>query len=576
MEPTTKPCPKCRASGGDRTGNNLTTFPDGGSYCFACKEVGKPSWMVKGKLASQRRGISDEVFRFMNYRIGQYTGSVKDRKTNQYRDAVKEKCHVITWLDQRTRQPYRQQLRFSDKAFKTLGDKNHDLDLYGITDYTPTDKLFCVITEGAIDRGSVITVMGIQYPVVSLPNGAASAVKTLKKNYDWLLQWKYIVLAYDADKDGQNAQIESSKLFEPDKIRLCNWPSGFKDANEMLQAGEGEAMKRAIWNAQTPAMENIVTAGDLIDELGEAPQFGIDLPWQSMNDIMYGLRMCEITTFVGPTGCGKTEIIKDIVSSLLDRMNVAVFSFEQKPKETLRRYIGAQLGLKLQKPGTEYPVEKIKKIGLSYDNKLFLYKVTGRVTAKDILRNIVYVAKAKGCKLIIIDNLKFLRVVMDKEACAEFAQTLKELVESLEIHIFLVSHVSKNTIRRSTHVGFSSLIPKGGKPHENLSEEEVKSTMNKFALDWEDGRQPGESDIEGGNDIAAVSDYIFSLGRNKRSLIDTVRRTINVVPLKYGRIDDEYAKNIFKLYREDSGKLLEIDYTLNNGDDTFDEEDLNE
>src|SRR5690606_16254967 len=112
----------------------------------------------------------------------------------------------------------------------------------------------------------------------------------------------------------------------------------------------------------------------------QQPQFGLPLPWKALDTLMYGLRMGEITTIVGPTGCGKTEMIKDLVSHFMDQINIGVFSFEQSPADTLRRYVGARLGLKLQKPGEKWPVQDIETTAMLFDNKVFFYKMEGRLT----------------------------------------------------------------------------------------------------------------------------------------------------------------------------------------------------
>lgn len=49
-----EPCPKCRAKGNDRSGDNLITFPDGGKKCFACG-YGIPAkgWVITNKPATK-------------------------------------------------------------------------------------------------------------------------------------------------------------------------------------------------------------------------------------------------------------------------------------------------------------------------------------------------------------------------------------------------------------------------------------------------------------------------------------------------------------------------------------------
>jgi len=572
-----QPCPKCRAAGNDRKGNNLTTLPDGKKWCFACQDpklMGEgfvqgdyyPLDVNKGWLA---RGLKLETCRKADFRVGQYTGTMTDPQAGKSVKVVDEWVQIATWRNDKN-EIIAQKLRNSKKWFKFLGN-GKDLDLWGVNDYQPTDKLFIVITGGEIDRLSVMQACGLQYPVLSPPTGEGSAYKAIKKNLKWLMGWKYVVLALDNDEAGIKAMQKAAELFEVDKVRIAKWPA--KDPNELLQEGRKEELVRAIWNAQTIEPDHIVTIKDILPQVLEQPQYGLDWPFSTMTKITYGIRFNEITTIVGPTGAGKTEIIKDIVSHCLNHFNVAVFSFEQMPADTVRRYVGAKLGVKLQKPGEKWDAKAIEKTAMEYNEKLFLYDFNGTVSTGDIFKCIRYLAKAKGCKLVIIDNLKSLKIVFKKDEIAEFATSLRSLVKSLGIHVILVSHVNKNQIRSSTHVGFSSKMRQGEKPHEKLSEDFIKKTMNKFQIDWESGRMATESDIEGGNDIAAISDYVFAIARNKQSDNETIRRTITVKPLKCGRIDSEYSATKFDLYREDSGALREVeksdskDYTGDKGEE---------
>lgn len=575
----TEPCPKCRAAGGDESGNNLVTFEDGKKWCFACQD---PKLMGEGFLQGDyygmdapkgwlARGIKLETCRKADFRIAQYTGTMQDRKGQSHK--VKDEwVQVATWRNEKN-EVVAQKLRNSKKWFKMLG-KGKDLDLWGMHDYQPTDKLFITITGGEIDRLSVMQACGLQYPVLSPPSGEGSAYKAIKKNLKWLLGFKFVVLALDNDEAGQKAMQKAAALFEVDKVKIVTWPA--KDANELTQERREKEIQTAIWNAKTIEPDHAVSISAVIKKVLTPPKFGLNWPWKTWDLITYGMQFNEITTIVAAPGVGKTEIIKDIVSHFIDQFNCAVFSFEQTPEDTIRRYVGAKLGLKLQKPGEQWPAELIEKTAMEMDEKLFLYDYTGTIDVLDIFQCIRYFAKAKDCKLVVIDNLKSLGIVFKKEEIADFCRSLRLLTKSLGIHVILVSHVNKNNIGQSTHVGFSSKMRKGEKPHEKLSEDFIKKTMAKFKIDWETGRMPTENDIEGGNDVAAISDYIWSCGRNKAADNEKVRRTIMIKPLKSGRIDSEHGNKVFGLYRNDKGVLEEVekdedvDYTdkdIHSGDD---------
>lgn len=564
-----EPCPQCRAMGNDSSGNNLIVYEDGKKWCFACNDnklLG--AGFIEGEIYALQaangwlsRSINEDTCRKADFRLGKYTGYLKNR--NREDVYVKDEwVQIATWKEKG--KIIAQKIRNKDKWFKFIGNAK-DLDLWGLHDYTPTDKLFITITGGELDRLSVMQAQGLQYPVVSPPSGEGSAYKAIKKNLSTLLSYKYVVLALDNDDAGIKAMEKAAELFEVDRVKIVKWPA--KDPNELLQEHREKEIIQAIWDARSIEPEHIVTVSDVMQKVLIRPEFGLPWPWKSWTDVTYGMRFNEITTIVGPSGAGKTEIVKDIVSHCLDQFNTAVFSFEQEPADTIRRYVGAKIGIKIQKPGETWDEELIKKTAMSFNEKLYLYDFNGSISISDIFKCITFLAKAKQCKLFIIDNLKSLRIIFNKEDTAEFAVSLRALVKSLGIHVILVSHVNKSQIRQSTHVGFSSKMRPGEKPHENLSEDFIKATMQKFQLDWETGRMPAASDIEGGNDIEAISDYVFAIGRNKQSDNDTIKRTINVKILKCGRIDSEYGNKLFKLYRNDQGKLEEIEQIHSSSND---------
>lgn len=550
----TSACPNCKATGGDWDSNNLVIYADKSVYCFACGYSSREeSKWIRGEIQSleKSRGISEATCKFYDYKVGKYTGSIG--MGGKKRNCQDEWVRIMEWYEDG--KLIMQKIKTQFKDMKLFGNTQCKR-LWGMDKFHPTDKLFLTITEGEEDAMAIAECQGCQFPVVSLPGGSNNADEILRLNLPWIQKFKYVVLAFDNDAAGKTAiqKVLAADLFEPGKIRIAKWE--LKDANDMLKAGKKKEIIDALFRAQVYEPDHIVSVSKVIEQVMEQPQFGLEYPWPTWNKWTYGLRFNEITTLVGPSGIGKTEIIKDIVSHFLKDMNVGVFSFEQTPADTIRRYVGSKLGLKLQKPGEKWDAELIRKTAMEFDDKVFLYNFDGVVDIKDIFYSIRYMNKAKGCRLFVIDNLKSLRVVLDKEQCTEFTTGLKALVRNLDIHVILVSHVNKDGIRQSTHVGFSSKVKE---PHSDLNEDSIKEIMNKFSLDWANGRMATPSNIEGFNDIEAVSDYVITIARNKLSTNPKERRTITVKLWKEGRVDSDNTDYTFKLYRNDEGKLEEID-----------------
>ena len=99
------------------------------------------------------------------------------------------------------------------------------------------DKSKIIITEGEIDALSVSKVQGNKYPVVSVPSGATSAKKYIKRELEWLSKFSSIILMFDEDEAGKQAVIECSNILPVKKVKIATLPA--KDPSELLQKGRG-------------------------------------------------------------------------------------------------------------------------------------------------------------------------------------------------------------------------------------------------------------------------------------------------------------------------------------------------
>lgn len=554
-------CPICLDAGY----NNMAIYDDGHTYCYSCGSINSektatcelitPLNLIQGECQALdkpgQRGISLEICQFMDYQIGRYSGNIGSG--NDKRFCNNELVHIANYYDGLNK--VAQKIRTRHKEFTFLGDKTEKskINLYGKWKWTPNKNVFCIVVEGEIDQLTVLQVQGVQYPVVSVAKGSQSAKKALEAELPWLLGWKHIILAFDNDEAGNKATQEVSQSLEPGTFKVIEWPC--KDANETLLKKGKEAITKAIWAAKEIRPSRSVTVKDVLNKVLTPPQFGSGVPWESLAKVMYGgFRGGEIIVIVGASGSGKTCLVKDIVCKKLETDNVAIASFEHSPSDTIQRYVGAKLNLKLHKPGTEWNAEQIEKTALSFDEKVFLYDGEGKVDVDDLFYHMQYWAKAKNCKLFIIDNLKALNVTLKKETLVNFMNKLKSFVKGNKVDVIIVSHVTKDAVQKSANVSFNSVATES---HKKLTEDEVTDIMNKFALTWATGKMPTSDSIEGGNDIEALSDYVFYLARNKESQDLKVARMLKVKVGKCGRIDSEYSGLVFKLYYTDTGEYVE-------------------
>ena len=84
----------------------------------------------------------------------------------------------------------------------------------------PTSGKRIVITEGELDAASCYEAME-NWPMVSLPHGAAGAKKDLQKQIPLLQGYEEIVLFFDNDEAGRNATEQAASILPLGKVKNC-------------------------------------------------------------------------------------------------------------------------------------------------------------------------------------------------------------------------------------------------------------------------------------------------------------------------------------------------------------------
>jgi twinkle protein len=552
-------CPKCLDTGQD----NVAVYEDGGKFCYGCHlpvstsgvvELSPAKPYIEGEVVDlmKTRGITYETCKFFDYRVGK--NHLEWVQIANYYNTEGRRCA--------------QKIRFASdpetgkKRFFIAGD-GESMPLYGQWKWSPNPKLFVTVVEGEIDALTVAQVQGYQYPVVSVPKGAPDAYKSIKKNLKWLLGFKYVILAFDSDDTGRAATDKCLQLFEPGKVRTAEWP--LKDANELLLSGRGKEIKDIIFQAKEHKPENSVTVSDIIDDILVQPQWGISQPWTSLDNLTYGTQFEEIHVIVGANGVGKTEYVKELMFHYLDHGHkLGLFSFEQNPDNTIRRFVGSRLGVKLHIPGSTWNPEQIRAVAMEFDEKIYLYKKAGSASLDELFTTIRYWAIAMGVKVFVIDNLKGLKIANDRERAEEFMTTLQALRKDLKIHILLLSHVAKDKLGKMVYVSTS---PKNGDAYHSMSAEQTQGMIDKDGMSWESGRMPSKENVEGQSIVCDLADYVFGIARNTTSQDNQESRTMRIKALKT-RLDSSMTGYTFKLYYNDSGRLEELQPPISNRKDT--------
>ena len=422
-------CPECGSSDGN------SVYSDGHTYCFVCNHYSngghddsgkqKTTAMLKGNpVKLKKRGLSEETCR--KYRIH------KDGETLRmhYFDKNGQVCAA--------------KVRTRDKDFWMEGN-NNDSQLFG-QNLFPDKGTRLTIYEGELDAASGWEAQP-KWPHVSIPNGAKAAKKSLQKVLDLLQNYEEIVLFFDNDEAGRQAAQECAELLPAGKAKIARLEK-YKDASDALQAGDSEAIRRAIWDAKTYRPDGIVDAKSLLELITTpTPPADHDYPFQGLQQKLHGIRYGELVTITAGSGTGKSSFCRSLASHLLHRKErVGYLALEESNRRTA-------LGLMSASLGRSYHLGEYERTELEYaynstiaNWNLFLFDGFGSYDPDTIYSRIEYLACGLECRVIFLDHLSILLSGLegDERRMIDVTMTkLRSLVERTGIVLFLVSHLRR-------------------------------------------------------------------------------------------------------------------------------------
>ena len=211
----------------------------------------------------------------------------------------------------------------------------------------------------------------------------------------------------------------------------------------------------AAYERETDAAANVKPASVWMDELIHKLQNPdrtkkVLLPWEQAHGL-FAFRPGEVTLWAGQNGHGKTQIVSQVVLSLMGQEEkVVVGSFEMKPGTTLSMMCRMYAQTNPFSPeyqgeqGVQILTELYKEFGEWTDNRLWVYDRQGTVDARQVLGMARYCAKELGVTHIVIDSL--MKCVMgedDYNGQKAFVDELTALARDNMVHVHLIHHLRK-------------------------------------------------------------------------------------------------------------------------------------
>jgi len=383
-----------------------------------------------------KRGITTDTCKLFNYGYSQHRNQVV--QVAEYRN---QKGNVAA-----------QHIRYPDKKFGWTGDTSN-MQLWGQhlwrQGHGGGTNLFVTVTEGEIDCMSVSQVQGNKFPVVSLPNGAQSAKKYLAANAAWLGQFARIVLCFDNDEPGRQAAIDALTVLPLGKVAICHLPR--KDANEMLQAGEGQQLRDLLWKATPSRPDGIVNASELWEELIKPTEAAVaSYPWPELDRMTRGFRKGEMVTLCAGSGIGKSSFCREWAHYFLrGGLRVGYIALEESVKRTMQGVVGIELNKPIHLDSTLATEQEIRD---GFDRvfstgRCFLYDHFGSMDPDHLINKIRYLADGEGCDVVFLDHLTIvisgLTDLDERRAIDVTCTKLRQVVEQTGVGLVLVSHLKR-------------------------------------------------------------------------------------------------------------------------------------
>jgi len=418
--------------------------------------------------------------------------------------------------------------RDSQKKFSISGDWKQ-AQLYGQHLFGRGGK-YVTVVEGEFDAMAAYQMLGSKWPVVSIRNGAASAVKDIQKQYEWLDSFDSIVICFDADEPGQRAAQQVAELFGS-KAQLFKHREGFKDASDYLQSRQMKEFSDQWWSAEVHVPDGIIVGSSLYDEVMKplSPS-DCEYPFAGVNRLTYGIRKGELVTITAGSGLGKSQFVREIVWHILNKTedNLGLMFLEESVRKTALSLMSLAANTPLHLPdnsATEQEKKDAFERTLATD-RIYLFDHFGSTSVDNIINRVRYLARGLGCGYIFLDHISIVVSAQasgdERKAIDEIMTKLRMLVQETGIALIVVSHLKR--------------------PESKGHEEGAATSL---------------AQLRGSGSIAQLSDMVLGLERNGQADDLTERNTTRVRVLK-NRFSGTTGPACSLLYNHNTGRMTEV------------------
>lgn len=519
-------CPSCGK-------DNLARYDDGHAHCFSgnCGHWEPPVDQPNTSGGKTKSRVERDWKPLSGHYADLPKRSLREEDLKKWQYQLGEGRHIMNWKDEKG-ELVGQKYRLPGKEFAWVGEGS-DM-LYGMWLWGSKGKSI-TITEGELDAISVSRAFGHKYPVVSLPNGAGSVKKTLKRCYEYLCGFDKIVLMFDMDDPGRKAVDDAIELLPAGKVFVANLPE--KDANEtLIKHGEG-AVSKAFWDAKQHRPDGIVMGSDIaLDDLMTEEDAGYKLRLPDLDEKLFGLRKGEITLWTAGSGIGKSTMLRQLFYELKeDYVNIKLGNMylEEKNKKTAQAYIALDNNIplgRLRRDKTLITPEQWLASKKRFVDDMCFYDHFGSLESDRLISKLHYMATVLKCDFIALDHISIVTSGLESSSEGErkdidiLMTRLRSLVEETGVGVLGVVH-----LKRSQGKNFN------------------------------EGSAVSLTDLRGSASLEQLSDNVISLERDQQGVKeDATPKDVSLIRVLKCRETGDTGESDSVRYNRDTGRLVAV------------------
>jgi KaiC/GvpD/RAD55 family RecA-like ATPase len=265
-----------------------------------------------------------------------------------------------------------------------------------------------------------------------------------------------IVVIFDNDAPGVAAAAAIAEKLGAHRVRVGQWPTGFKDANEAYcTLGQAFDVAACVQASKPAGGDNVVRVSSLRAAYkaalrGTNPR-GISSGWDDLDAVMGGVRDGEVTLLTGDTSSGKSTFGSQwAIQMATQGTRTLVCPFEMGPQRQLDKWVRQW---SQRAPDTLSDVDLDAALDTLDAMPIWLLNRYGTIRVEPMRNTLLYAIKKLGVKFVLVDHIHFM-VDEGPAERAELDQMMKMLAEvavDCRVHIVVVAHPRQHSASDEKH-----------------------------------------------------------------------------------------------------------------------------